>query len=138
MVIKQVTPYLYFNGTCEEALAFYSEALDGSVRESQTYGDADVGAAQDSNRIIHAQLDVNGHLLMFSDIPNDDDSLHKTHNIYVVLEFETEEKLTEVFNIFKEGGQVLMPLEKTFWGQSYAKLIDKFGIGWDLCFTHQE
>ncbi|HCW36467.1 MAG TPA: VOC family protein, partial [Staphylococcus sp.] len=24
MVIKQVTPYLYFNGTCEEALAFYS------------------------------------------------------------------------------------------------------------------
>lgn len=138
MVIKQVTPYLYFNGTCEEALAFYSEALDGSVRESQTYGDAGVDAAQDSKRIIHAQLEVNGHLLMFSDIPNDDDSLSQNHNIYIVIEFETEDKVNEVYNIFKEDGQVQMELGKTFWGQTYAKVIDKYGIGWDLSYTHQE
>lgn len=137
MVIKQVTPYLYFNGTCEEALGFYSEALDGSVRESQTYGDAGVDASEDPNRIIHAQLEVNGHLFMFSDIPNDDDSLHKNHNIYIVLEFETEEQINEVYNIFKEEGQVQMELGQTFWGQTYAKVIDKFGIGWDLTYTHQ-
>lgn len=138
MVIKNVTPYLYFNGTCEEALAFYSEALDGSVRESQTYGDAGVDVAQDSNRIIHAQLEVNDHLFMFSDIPNDDDSLNKNHNIYIVIEFDTLEQINEVYDIFKEDGEVQMELEKAFWGQTYAKVIDKYGIGWDLCNTHQE
>ncbi|GGI42072.1 VOC family protein [Mammaliicoccus stepanovicii] len=138
MLIKQVTPYLYFNGTCEDAMAFYSEALDGSVRESQTYGDAGIDAAQDSKRILHAQLEVDGQLFMFSDIPNDDDSLNKSHNIYIVLEFESEDKLKEVYNIFKEDGQVKMELQEMFWNQTYAKVIDKFGIGWDLCYTHQE
>ncbi|RIO15148.1 VOC family protein, partial [Mammaliicoccus sciuri] len=58
-------------------------------------------------------------------------------NIYIVLEFETEEQINEVYNIFKEEGQVQMELGQTFWGQTYAKVIDKFGIGWDLTYTHQ-
>lgn len=136
-MIKQVTPYLYFNGTCEEALAFYSEALDGSVRESQTYGDAGI-TAEDPKRILHAQLEVNGHILMFSDVPNNDESLNKNHNIYVVLDFEQEEQIKEVYEIFKKEGQVQVELDKMLWGQTYAKVIDKFGIGWDFSYTHQE
>lgn len=134
-MIKKVTPYLYFNGTCEEALAFYSEVLDGSVRESQTYGDAGIDAALDSNRIIHAKLEVDGQLFMFSDIPDNDESLGKNHNIYIVLEFDTQEQLEEVYNTFKKDGEVQMELEDTFWGQRYAKVIDKFNIGWDLTYT---
>ena len=30
-----------------------------------------------------------------------------------------------------------MELGQTFWGQTYAKVIDQFGIGWDLTYTHQ-
>ncbi|MEO6172954.1 MAG: VOC family protein, partial [Arenimonas sp.] len=29
-----------------------------------------------------------------------------------------------------EGGQVTMPLGKTFWSPRYGMLIDRFGIGW--------
>ena len=35
-----------------------------------------------------------------------------------------------VFNALSEGGQVRMPLDKTFWSPRFGMVQDKFGVGW--------
>ncbi|MFQ3844511.1 hypothetical protein AABD41_08135 [Staphylococcus pseudoxylosus] len=39
-MLKTVSPYLFFNGTCREALQFYSEILEGTIKGVMTYGEA--------------------------------------------------------------------------------------------------
>jgi len=41
---------------------------------------------------------------------------------------DSVEKSKEVFKKLKEGGQVGMPLQETFWSPSYGQVTDKFGV----------
>ncbi|MED3816005.1 VOC family protein, partial [Priestia megaterium] len=41
----------------------------------------------------------------------------------------------EVFEKLKEGGQIEMPLQETFWSPSYGQVTDKFGVTWQIS-TH--
>ncbi|MFQ3844510.1 VOC family protein [Staphylococcus pseudoxylosus] len=72
---------------------------------------------------------------MLSDIPKDDNSMLQDRNVYIVLEFDSEEALTRAYNQLKADGEVQMELDDMFWGAKYAKLIDKYDIGWDLSYT---
>ncbi len=67
-------PYLHFNGNCEEAFKFYEKVLGGKIAFKATYGEAPP-AAQSSpdfnNKIMHMRLDLNGRVLMGSDVPAD-------------------------------------------------------------------
>ena len=36
----QVSPYLIFNGRCEEAFKFYEQALGGKIETIMTFGDS--------------------------------------------------------------------------------------------------
>ncbi|WP_257784503.1 VOC family protein [Staphylococcus equorum] len=99
-------PYLFFNGMCKEALGFYSEILGGTTKGIRTYGEANESVADDPNRIIHSQLEVDGQIFMLSDIPKDDDTMLQDRNVYIVLEFENKADIEEVYNGLKEGGEV--------------------------------
>ncbi|SCT93031.1 Glyoxalase family protein [Staphylococcus xylosus] len=134
-MLKTVSPYLFFNGTCREALQFYSEILEGTIKGVMTYGEANEKVADDPERVIHSQLEVDGQLFMLSDIPKDDNSMLQDRNVYIVLEFDSEEALTCAYNQLKADGEVQMELDDMFWGAKYAKLIDKYDIGWDLSYT---
>ena len=134
-MLKTVIPYLFFNGTCKEALGFYSEILSGTTKGIMTYGEANESVADDPTRIIHSQLEVDGQIFMLSDIPKDDDTMLQDRNVYIVLEFENKADIEEVYNRLKEGGEVQMELADMFWGAKYAKLVDKYDIGWDLSYT---
>ena len=72
---------------------------------------------------------------MLSDIPKYDDTMLQDRNVYIVLEFENKADIEEVYNRLKEGGEVQMELADMFWGAKYAKLVDKYDIGWDLSYT---
>lgn len=137
-MLQNVTPYLFFNGNCKEALEFYSKALDGNIKGIMTYGEANETSADDPDRIIHSQLDIDGQTFMLSDIPKNDQAAIKDRNVYIVLEFDSEEAVTTAYEQLKEDAQVYIELADMFWGAKYAKLVDKYNIGWDLNYTYPQ
>lgn len=137
-MLQKVTPYLFFNGNCKEALDFYSKALDGNIKGIMTYGEANETSADDPDRIIHSQLDIDGQTFMLSDIPKNDQAAIKDRNVYIVLEFDSEEAVTTAYEQLKEDAQVYIELADMFWGAKYAKLVDKYNIGWDLNYTYPQ
>ena len=40
----------------------------------------------------------------------------------------------ELFARLSEGGRLIMPMEKTFWGSYFGRFTDKFGINWMISF----
>ena len=50
------------------------------------------------------------------------------YEIAYVLAYRGE--ADRAFNALAAGGQVTMPLNKTFWSARFGMLTDKFGVGW--------
>lgn len=42
------------------------------------------------------------------------------------------EKSKEVFSKLRDGGNVTMELQETFWSPSYGQVTDKFGVSWQI------
>ncbi|HEY2644943.1 MAG TPA: VOC family protein [Galbitalea sp.] len=129
-----LNPYLGFRGNAREAMEFYHSVFGGELAIN-TF--AEFQASQDpveDNLIMHAQLTVEGGLvLMGSDTPPRMEYNPGT-NISVSLSGENSDEttLTGYWNKLIEGGQVTQPLTKAQWGDQFGMCIDKFGIVWLL------
>lgn len=130
-MIKQITPYLYFEGNAEEALNFYKEVLGGENLEVMRYENSQEISEKYKNKIMHARLEFKTFNLYFSDT-HDAQKTTKGDNISLTLEFDTEEAIDKTYADLSDGGNVYMELQKTFWNAKYAKITDKFGVSWDL------
>ncbi|OGB29685.1 MAG: hypothetical protein A3F78_03895 [Burkholderiales bacterium RIFCSPLOWO2_12_FULL_61_40] len=127
-------PYLFFNGRCEEAIAFYQEAIGTEVTFKMRMNEAPdpppPGAipAGFENKIMHANLRIGAMNLMVSDGNSDMQPSFKgfTLSLGVVDAAEAERS----FNALAQGGKVVMPLGKTFWSPCFGMLEDRFGVGW--------
>ncbi|PLR67326.1 MULTISPECIES: VOC family protein [Bacillaceae] len=128
----QATPYLMFNGNAKEALEYYKGVFGGEIAEIQTYGEADYPTPPEAdNRIMHARFKKDDLLLMVSDaFPGQ--SVDVGSNISLVLEFESDDEIRTVYSALIEKGSIYMELQDTFWGATYAKVKDAYGITWDL------
>ena len=73
MAIKQLNPYLNFNGTAEQAIKLYESALGAKADNVMRFGDQ-AGmpvAPADKNRVMHAVLKLGAGTVMISDtMPN--------------------------------------------------------------------
>ena len=131
----KICPYVAFNGNCAEAVAHYEKAF-GTKAEVMRYKDAPPESGyqttkETENYVMHAQLEIGGAALMFSDMPPEN-HVKPGDNITVMAEFGDAQKLNAVFDALKAGGQVHMELQETFWSKRFGSLTDKFGIGWNL------
>ena len=88
-------------------------------------------AEKDKDLIMHAELDIYGSMLMLSDV-TDDWPLKIGNNISLLLTLEDQTLIDQIFIKLAEGGDVVMPLQQTFWSKRYGFVIDRFGIGWQL------
>lgn len=135
MTLQQasVQPYLFFSGRCEEALAFYEQAIGATVvmkmRFSESPDAVPDGMLQAGfeQKIMHSSFTVGKMTIMASD-GCDDKS--KFEGFRLALSVSTAETADAVFNALASGGKVDMPLMKTFWSPRYGMVTDKFGIGW--------
>jgi PhnB protein len=133
-----MNPYLHFNGNCEEALKFYEKALDAKI-ESMFRHEGTPAAehvpAEWRSKIMHARLNVRGQRLMASDVPPD--SYQKPQGFAVSLGITDVAEAERIFHALEENATVLMPLQKTFWAESFGMLTDQFGIPWMInCGPH--
>ena len=124
----QLTPYLMFNGTCEEALNFYSTTIGGEIKHlSRFEGSPAESMSEDKQKIMHAHFEGNGVVFMASDGAG---PVGNAGNIHLCLDFSDRNAMDNVFNAMAAGGNISMPLEDTFWGARFGMLTDKYGINW--------
>lgn len=133
MSATTITPYLFFGGRCEEALAFYRDALGAEVemlmRFDQSPEPPPPGMLQAGfeKKVMHSSFRVRGALLMASD-GCDDKS--KFDGYWLALTVPTEADARRAFDALAAGGTVRMPLTKTFWSPCYGQVTDPFGVTW--------
>ena len=133
MTATIITPYLFFSGRCEEALDFYREALGAKVdmimrfNESPEPTPPGMLQAGFETKIMHASFRVDDAMLMASDGCDDKSTLH---GFKLALAVPTEEKAHLAFNALANGGNIQMPLTKTFWSPCYGMVTDKFNVEW--------
>lgn len=128
-----IIPYLAFNGNCEAALNYYKEVFGGEVAYFMRFKEApDMTFDEEGgNRVMHAQLNINGVILYMSDTfpsqPVSDGS-----RVKLTIEMITKDEQTRIFNALAVDGNIDMALEDTFWGARYGAVTDQFGISWGL------
>lgn len=127
---SRLNPYINFKDNAREAMDFYKSVFGGELT-LMTFGDG--GMTQEpgeKDKIMHAQLVApNGYWLMASDTPPHME-LRTSGNISVSLSGDDEPELRGFWDKLSGGAQVLQPLEKAPWGDSFGMLVDRFGVMW--------
>jgi len=131
MAIKQLNPYLNFDGTAEKAIKLYERALGAKTAHIQRFGDIPGSRPppESANRVMHALLRVGPGVIMISDTQPGDAPVVGS-NVHVCLDFDSPDEMSGKFDALAAGGKVTMPLQDTFWGAKFGMLTDAFGIKW--------
>ena len=130
--MNALEPYLYFDGTCAEAMRFYERVLGGKLETLMTHAEspmAEQSAPENAHRVLHATLSWQGRRLMAADIFAGE-RYQGMKGFSLSLGFATVAEGKGVFDALAAGGQITMPLEKTFWAEGFGMLVDRFGTPW--------
>jgi PhnB protein len=131
----QVQPYLFFDGRCEEAIEFYRRAVGAEVTMLMRFKDApesqESGACQPpgaADKVMHASFSIGDSTVLASDgrclgQPN-------FQGFSLSLTPADEAEAERLFASLGDGGQVQMPLAKTFFSPRFGMVTDRFGVSW--------
>jgi PhnB protein len=129
-----IQPYLFFNGNCEQAVEFYRKAIGAEVDMMMRFKDSPEPPPPGTvppgseNKIMHASFRVGGSTIMASDGCSSDKPSFQGFSLSLSVASESE--ADRLFAGLADGGQVQMPLGKTFWSPRFGMVTDRFGIGW--------
>lgn len=133
-----VQPYLFFEGRCEEALEFYKKAIGAEVTmlmRNKDNPEADSVKMQlppgTENKVMHCEFKIGESTLMGSDGFCRGAEASKFQGFSLSINVADAAAARKVFDaLSRDGGKVDMPLEKTFFSESFGMVTDKFGVGW--------
>jgi PhnB protein len=129
-----VQPYLFFEGRCEEALDFYKRAVGAEVtmllryRESPDPPPPGAVAPGSEDKVMHASVRIGDSDVMASDGCCGGTSRFEGFSLSLSVADEAE--ADRAFAALGEGGQVQMPLMKTFFSPRFGMVVDRFGVSW--------
>ncbi len=127
----QIQPYLFFDGRCEEAATFYKQAVGAEVLMSMRFKDSPEPAMTppgSADKIMHMCMKIGDAQVMASDGRCTGKPSFGGFALSVTAADETEAE--RIFKTLSEGGEVQMPLTKTFFSPKFGMLADKFGVPW--------
>jgi PhnB protein len=130
---KRIESYLFFDGRCEEAIEFYKRTLGAEINfmmrfkenPDPSHGMCPPGA---ENKIMHANLRIGETNVMMSD--GRCTGKPSFHGFSLSAPVATEAEAQRLFAALGEGGQVQVPLAKTFFSPLFGMVADRFGISW--------
>jgi PhnB protein len=133
-----VQPYLNFDGRCEEAIEFYRKALGAEVKMLMRFKDnpepqPGMMSPGSENKVMHANLRIGDSDILVSDGRCTGQS--KFQGISLSIWAKTAAEADKMFAALADGGQVQMPLTKTFFSPRFGMVADKFGLGWMVVAT---
>ena len=133
-----LTPYINLTGNAEEAMNYYKAIFGGTtevMRWSEMPPNPKMPVSDEwKDKIMHGSLNIRDGLAIYLSDSWVDNKTPINNNVFLHVEFDSEDELRKVFGALSQEGTVNMPVDKTFWGSIYGDLIDKFGIGWGLHF----
>lgn len=138
----QIQSYLFFDGRCEEALEFYRKALGAEVTFLLRYKDSPdapppgMVAPGSENKVMHAELRIGDSNVMASDGRCGGKPSFQGFSLSLTL--PDEARADRCFAALAEGGQVQMPLGKTFFSPRFGMVADRFGVPWMVYVAPQE
>jgi PhnB protein len=129
---QTLQPYLFFDGRCEEALEFYRKTIGAEVTTLMRYKDspdptmACPGVSPD--KVMHSSFTVGNTTVMASDGRSTGKPVFQGFSLSLAV--ATEAEADKLFGALGNGGQVQMPLTKTFFSPRFGMVADRFGVGW--------
>ena len=129
-----VQPYLSFDGRCEEAIEFYRKAIGAEVGMLMRWKDCPEPAQPSmippgsENKVMHAAVRIGDATVLASD--GECGGKASFQGFALSLYAPDEAAAARHFTALSAGGQVRMPLTKTFFAKSFGMLADKFGVAW--------
>jgi PhnB protein len=134
--MKEVTPYLVFDGDCREAMTFYQNCLGGEL-SVMPFGNGGVETPPGSaDRVMHAHLASGTTVLMASDtMPGM--PYTAGNSVSLNLGLDSVEEVDRLYQALGQGGQGTMAPHDSFWGARFAMLTDRFGMNWMLNFDQK-
>jgi PhnB protein len=128
---RVVQPYLFFDGRCEEAVEFYRKALGAAVESLTRFKDSpDPGMCPPGagDKVMHASFRIGETTVMASDGQCSGRPSFQGFSLSLTLPDEAEAE--RLFASLADGGQVQMPLAKTFFSPRFGMVADRFGVSW--------
>ena len=125
----QAQPYLFFEGRCDEAIEFYRGALGAEVMMLMRFKDSPEPASHGNpDKVMHATLRIGETIVLVSDgrclgQPS-------FQGFALSLTVPDESGAERLFTALSDGGQVQMPMTKTFFSPRFGMLADRFGVFW--------
>ena len=138
---KTITPYIFFGGNCEEAMNAYKTILNAEIGMVMHFNQSPDPVPEGmlapgfENKVMHASFTIGGTEIFASDGCNPDDA---GQGFMLHYPIDSTEEGDKIFSALAEGGEVIMPLEKTFWSPYYGMVKDRFGIGWMVSIVGEQ
>jgi len=135
----QIQPYLFFDGRCEEAIGFYRKALGAEevmllrFKESPEPPPPGMLPPGMEDKVMHASLRIGDTTVLMSDggcMGEKRQGEARFQDFSLSLTARDEAEAQRLFAALAEGGQVRMPLAKTFFSPCFGMVADRFGVGW--------
>ena len=129
-----VQPYLFFDGRTEEALEFYKTNIGAKVemlmrfKENPDQPDPSHMPPNSGEKVMHAAFRVGDTQVLASD--GNCAGKPSFQGFGLALNAKDDAEAEKLFGALGKGGQVQMPLAKTFFASKFGMVADKFGIMW--------
>jgi PhnB protein len=129
----QINPYLSFKGDCEAAFKFYEQCFGGKLGGIFRYAGSPMehqAPANWADKVMHGSITVGGQEFMGADIAPEQYEPPKGFSLSIQIKNTAEAE--RIFHALAKDGKVILPLEKTFWAERFGRLVDPFGIPWQI------
>jgi PhnB protein len=134
----QIQPYLFLGGRTEEAIEFWRKAVGAEVQMLMRWKDCpdkgDMANPMPDEKVMHASVRIGDSTILASD--GNCSGEVKPQGFALSLTAKDAAEAEKAFGALSEGGQVQMPLGKTFFSPAFGVLADKFGVSWMVYVEH--
>lgn len=128
-LVMKMNTYVNFAGRCAEAFRYYEKHLGAKVGMVMTHAQAPGPSPVRpdwKDAVLHGRISIGETELMAADIPN----AEPMRSAYLTLRVDTDGDAQRVFSALSDGGQILMPMEETYFASRFGQVRDRFGVNW--------
>ncbi|GAA5235573.1 VOC family protein [Verticiella sediminum] len=131
----KIEAYVGFNGDCEQAMEFYRSVFGGELNIMRwAEAPADMSCPEQDpawgQKVLHSILKLPEAAIMASDVPPAMGYVAPNSAISLAVSLPSTEEGRRVFTALSAGGEVGMPMTKTFWAEAFGMVKDRFGVSW--------
>jgi len=135
-----IQPYLFFDGRCEEAIEFYRGKLGAEVTMLMRFNEAPephppgMIPPGSERKVMHSSFRIGDTTVMASD--GNCKGKPSFEGFSLSLMAASVAEADRLFAVLGDGGQVQMPINKTFFSPRFGMVADRFGVSWMVIVEH--